>query len=297
MKEKLIPFLIFMLLVFTLDAQDDMMDLFADEEPTIEYTEATFKTTLLVIGQTIENPPNGNLIFNVQHRFGPVNGGWYEFYGLDQANTRIGFQYGITDWLAVGIGRSSYLKTFDGWVKAKILRQSTGLRKMPVTLAYYGNVGITSLRWQEPERTNYFSSRMAYAHQLLLARKFSPGVSLQLMPTLVHYNLVETAEDDNDVWSLGAGGRFKISKRVSVNVEYYFILSENTRSKYEDAFSIGFDIETGGHVFQLHVTNSEGIIEQQFIGRTTGRWLDGDIRIGFNISRVFTLKKPKEFKE
>jgi hypothetical protein len=168
---------------------------------------------------------------------------------------------------------------------------------MPVTLTYYGNMGITSLRWQEPERTNYFSSRLAFAHQLLLARKFSPGVSLQLMPTLVHYNLVETAEDDNDVWSLGAGGRFKISKRVSINLEYYFILSENTRSKYEDAFSIGFDIETGGHVFQLHVTNSEGIIEQQFIGRTTGRWLDGDIRIGFNISRVFTLKKPKEFKE
>jgi long-subunit fatty acid transport protein len=108
---------------------------------------------------------------------------------------------------------------------------------------------------------------------------------------------VETKEDDNDVWSVGAGGRFKVSKRVSINIEYYYILSKNTASKYENPLSIGVDIETGGHVFQLHVTNSEGIIEQQFIGRSTGKWLDGDIHIGFNISRVFTLKKPKEFKE
>ena len=277
--------------------QDDMMDLFEDEEPKIEYTDATFKTTLLVIGQTIENPLNGTLIFNVQHRFGTINSGWYEFFGLDQANTRIGFQYGINDWLGIGIGRSSYLKTYDGWVKAKILRQSKGLRKMPVSLDYFGSMAITSLRWQEPERTNYFSSRIAYAHQLLLARKFSPGVSLQLMPSLVHYNLVETPEDENDVWAIGAGGRFKVSKRVSINLEYYYVISKTTASKYENPLSIGIDIETGGHVFQLYATNAEGIIEQQFIGRTTGKWLDGDIRIGFNISRAFTLKKPKEFKE
>jgi len=277
--------------------QDDMMDLFEDEEPKIEYTDATFKTTLLVIGQTIENPLNGTLIFNVQHRFGTINSGWYEFFGLDQANTRIGFQYGINDWLGIGIGRSSYLKTYDGWVKAKILRQSKGLRKMPLSLDYFGSMAITSLRWQEPERTNYFSSRIAYAHQLLLARKFSPGVSLQLMPSLVHYNLVETPEDENDVWAIGAGGRFKVSKRVSINLEYYYVISKTTASKYENPLSIGIDIETGGHVFQLYATNAEGIIEQQFIGRTTGKWLDGDIRIGFNISRAFTLKKPKEFKE
>ena len=277
--------------------QDDMMDLFADEEPKIEYTDATFKTTLLVIGQTVENPLNGNLIFNVQHRFGAVNSGWYDFFGLDQANTRIGFQYGINDWLGIGIGRSSYQKAYDGWVKVKILRQSTGLRKMPITLDYYGSIAISSLKWQEPDRTNYFSSRIAYAHQLLIARKFSPGVSLQLMPSLVHYNLVETAEDENDVWAIGAGGRFKISKRVSVNIEYYYVLSKETASKYVNPLSIGFDLETGGHIFQLYVTNAEGLIEEQFIARSTGKWLDGDIRIGFNISRAFTIKKPKEFKK
>jgi len=299
MKNKLYYFLFLIALIpFSLSAQeDDMMDLFEDETPKIEYTDATFKTTLLVIGQSSENPPNGNLIFNVQHRFGTINSGWYEFFGLDQANTRIGFQYGINNWLGIGLGRSSYLKTYDFWVKAKILRQSTGLRKMPLTLVYFGSMAISSLKWQEPERTNYFSSRLSYAHQLLIARKFSRAVSLQLMPSLVHYNLVETAEDDNDVWSIGAGGRFKVSNRISINIEYYYILSQQTAKAYENPLSIGIDIETGGHVFQLYVSNAEGLIEEHFIGRTTGKWLDGDIHIGFNISRAFTIKKPKEFRE
>jgi len=278
-------------------SQEDMMDLFEDEKPKIEYTDATFKTTLLVIGQTIENPPNGNLIFNVQHRFGTVNSGWYDFWGLDQANTRIGFQYGVNDWLGIGIGRSTYLKSYDGWVKVKIFRQSTGLRKMPFTIDYFGSMAISALKWQEPDRTNYFSSRMSYANQLLIARKISSGISLQLMPTLVHYNLVETSNEPNDIWSIGAGGRFKITKRMSINVEYYYAINQADNDLYQNPFSLGLDIETGGHIFQLYVTNAEGIIEEHFIARTTGKWLDGDIRIGFNISRAFVLKKPKEFKK
>ena len=289
--------LLIMVFPWIITAQNDMMDLLSDEEPRIEYTDATFKTTLLVIGQSVENPPTGNLIFNVQHRFGRINSGWYEFFGLDQANTRIGFQYGINDWLGIGIGRSSYLKTYDGWVKAKILRQSTGLRKIPLTIDYFGSMAISSLKWQYPERENYFSSRISYANQLLIARKFSRAVSLQLMPSFVHYNLVETTEDDNDVWLIGAGGRFKISNRVSINIEYYYILSEQTASIFENPLSIGFDIETGGHVFQLYVSNAEGLIEEHFLARTTGKWLDGDIHIGFNISRAFTIKKPKDFPE
>ena len=276
-------------------AQDDLMNMISEEKPTIEYTDATFKTTLLVIGQSIENPPVGNLIFNVQHRFGAINSGSYDFFGLDQAVTRIAFQYGLAEWLGIGIGRSSYKKTYDGWVKAKFLRQSTGLRKMPVSIDYYGNIAVSALKWSEPDRTNFFSSRLSFANQLLIARKFSPGVSIQLVPTHVHYNLVETKEDDNDVFSLGAGGRFKISKRVSINFEYYYIISQQTREQYTDPFSIGFDIETGGHVFQLYVSNAEGLIEEHIMGRTSGKWWNGDIHFGFNISRAFTLKKPKEF--
>lgn len=282
---------------FGLFAQDDLMNMISEEKPTIEYTDATFKTTFLVIGQSIENPPVGNLIFNVQHRFGAINSGSYDFFGLDQAVTRIAFQYGLAEWLGIGIGRSSYKKTYDGWVKAKFLRQSTGLRKMPVSIDYYGNIAVSALKWSEPDRTNFFSSRLSFANQLLIARKFSPGVSIQLVPTHVHYNLVETKEDDNNVFSLGAGGRFKISKRVSINFEYYYIISQQTREQYTDPFSIGFDIETGGHVFQLYVSNAEGLIEEHIMGRTSGKWWNGDIHFGFNISRAFTLKKPKEFRK
>jgi len=290
-------FVLLFLPLTTLAQEDDMMDLFADEEPTTDYTFATFKTTRVVIGQSIENPANGNLIFDIQHRFGTLNTGFKEFFGLDQATTRLGFQYGIFDWFAIGIGRSTLEKTYDASLKFKILRQSTGAKKMPVSLSYFCNLGINSLEWAEPERENYFSSRLSYTHQLLVARKISRGVSLQLMPTFVHFNLVEKASDDNDVFSLGAAGRFKLSNRISLNLEYYYLISQQTRKDYQDSFSIGIDIETGGHVFQLHMTNSAGIIEQHFVPRTTGKWFEGDIHIGFNISRAFVLKKPKEFRE
>ena len=291
-------FIIILFLPLGLLAQeDDMMDMFADEKPTTDYTFATFKTTRVVIGQSIENPANGNLIFDIQHRFGTLNTGFKEFFGLDQATTRLGFQYGIFDWLAIGIGRSTLEKTYDASLKFKILRQSTGAKKMPVSLSYFCNLGINSLEWSEPERENYFSSRLSYTHQLLVARKISRGVSLQLMPTFIHFNMVETAADDNDVFSLGAAGRFKLSNRVSLNLEYYYLISQQTRKDFQDSFSIGFDLETGGHVFQLHITNSAGIIEQHFVPRTTGKWFEGDIHIGFNISRAFVLKKPKEFKD
>lgn len=276
--------------------EEDLMDMLSDE-PVVEYTNATFKTTLVVIGQSVENPPNGNLIFNVQHRFGPINSGWYDMWGLDMANTRLGFQYGINDWIGIGIGRSTLGKELDGNVKVKILRQSKGLKKMPISLSYFGSMAVSTLKWQYTDRENYFSSRISYANQLLIARKISPGISLQLMPTMIHRNLVDSIQDDNDVWALGAGGRFKISNRVSVNLEYYYVISEQTASVTTNSLSLGFDLETGGHVFQLYLTNSLGIIEEQFIPRTEGKWTNGDIHIGFNISRAFVIKKPKDFKK
>jgi len=268
-------------------AQDELMDIFGDDEPVTEYAYATFKTTRVSLGQSVENAASGNLIFDIQHHFGRVNEGAYEFFGLDQATLRLGFQYGITDWLTVGIGRSTLEKTYDGSVKAKILRQSTGAKTMPVSVSYFGSIAINSLKFADTNRTNYFSSRLSYVHQLLIARKFSNAVSLQLSPTFIHRNLVETIEDDNDVWALGAGGRFKLSNRISLNLEYYYVLSKQTAKDFHDSFTIGFDIETGGHVFQLFLTNSQGIIEQHFIPHTTGDWLKGDIHLGFNISRAF----------
>lgn len=266
-----------------------------EESATTEFVEPIFSTTILTIGQSTETAVNGDLVFNVQHRFGAVNTGWYDFFGLDQATTRLGFQYGITDWLSIGIGRTTLEKTYDGSVKVKILRQSTGKKNMPLSISYFGNMGINTLEWSDTDRTNYFTSRMSFVNQLLIAHKFKKIVSLQLMPTFIHYNLVETAEDDNDVWSIGAGGEFKVSEKIGISVEYYYVISKQTAEDYVNPFSIGVNFNTGGHVFQLYATNAAGIIEQHFIGRTAGEWLNGDIHIGFNISRSFTLKKKDYF--
>lgn len=276
-----------------IQAQDLMDMLTESEEQQTEYTYATFKATRIINGQSIENPPKGALNFVISHHFGRINDGWYEFWGLDQANIRLGFEYGLTDWLAIGVGRTSVEKTYDGSIKVKFLRQSKGMRNMPISLSYYGDMSCTSVKWQEPERENYFTSRLEYLHQLLIARKFGNSVSLQLIPTYIHRNLVETKADQNDVFAVGAGGRVKITTRLAITGEYYYVLPGQTADDFYNSFSIGLDLETGGHVFQVYLTNSQGLIGQQFIAETTGQWGKGDIHIGFNINRTFQIVKPK----
>jgi hypothetical protein len=153
---------------------------------------------------------------------------------------------------------------------------------------------INAQAWANPERENYFSSRLFYTHQILIGRKFSKGTSLMLMPTLVHRNLVESTAVENDVYALGIGGRQKISNRVAITFEYFYVLPDQIADIYSNSLSIGFDIETGGHVFQLHFTNSLGMMDKQYITETTGEWGKGDIHFGFNISRVFTLKDTRK---
>ena len=288
-----ISFITLLLIMFiSMVSAQDLMDMLNEEEaPKTEYTYATFKATRIINGQSIEIPPKGALNFVISHHFGAINSGAYEFFGLDQANIRFGFDYGVTDWLSVGIGRSSVRKTYDGSVKLKLLRQSSGAKNMPLTMTLFANTAITSLKWQDPEQTNYFTSRMEYAYQLLLARKFGSRLSLQLMPTMIHRNLVETIEDQNDVFAIGAGGRFKVSNRVAITGEYYYLLPGKTADDYYNTFSIGVDLETGGHVFQLYLTNTQGLIEEQFIPMTDGNWLDGDIFLSFNINRTFQIVK------
>lgn len=272
-------------------AQDDLMDLLGDEE-TVNYTTATFKTSKLALGHSVENPAEGDLLFLISHHFGTINSGAYEFFGLDQATIRLGFEYGLTDRLAVGIGRSSYNKTFDGFLKYKLLRQSTGKKNMPVTLDLVAGMSLNSLKWTNPDRTNYFSSRLTYVYQVLVARKFGNRLSLQLMPSMVHRNMVATTADKNDVYTIGAGGRIKLTNRTSLNVEYHYVLPNQIVSyDYTNSLTIGFDIETGGHVFQLFFTNSTPINVSDFLTHTTEQWGKGEIYFGFNISRVFTLKK------
>jgi hypothetical protein len=279
---------------------DDLLSLLG-EEKTIDYTTATFKTTRIVNGHSIENVGEGVLDFKISHRFNALRNGLYDMFGLDGANIRIGLDYGITDRLMIGIGRGGAEKIIDGFAKYKILRQSTGARNMPVTLSYLVDAQIKTLKFVDTERDNKFSSRLFYTHQLLIGRKFNDRLSLQLMPTLVHRNLVPTNEDKNDVFALGGAGRIKLTRRITLNVEYYYVPDGQISQNFANALSLGFEIETGGHVFQLHFTNAQDMTYKGFITETAEDWFFKDdngktlsgVRFGFNISRVFTLKKPK----
>jgi len=277
-----------------ISGQEDLLNILnKDSMPETNVVRATFKSTRVMNGHSIERMPSGQLDFRISHRFGRLNTGAYEFFGLDQSSSHMSLEYGILDWLMIGIGRGAYEKTFDGFAKFSLLRQSTGAKNMPVSVSVMTSAALKSLKWTDPERTNYFSSRLSYTGQVLVARKINQSLSLQLAPTIVHRNLVATELDPNDLIAIGAGGRIKLTKRISFNGEYYYIVNPKSymSPKIYDPLSVGFDIETGGHVFQLIFTNSIAMIEKGFIGETTGDWKKGDIHFGFNISRVFTLKK------
>lgn len=287
-----------MLLLSESFAQTDTSDVdllaLLGEEEEINFTTATFKSTRVINGHSVENAAKGVLDFRISHRFGFVNTGAYELFGLDGASIRLGWEYGVTDYLMLGFGRSSFNKAYDGFLKLKLLRQSTGKRRMPVSVSYFTSTVINSIKWQYPERENYFSSRMYYAHQLLIARKFNSNLSLQLTPTLIHRNLVATRNEANTVKALGTSGRYKLTQRLSVNAEYFYVLPDQLSAQYKNSLSVGVDIETGGHVFQLHFTNSTAMTEPGFVTETVGVWREGDIHFGFNVSRVFTIVRKKE---
>lgn len=299
---KLVSALLLLLPAARLSAQDTATtDLLSQLEKEMEpaqkmtyYTTATFKTTRLISGHSVENVGKGVLDVKVSHRFGQLNSGFNNLFGLDNATMRFGFDYGITRYLMVGVGRSTYQKTYDAFLKLKILRQSRGKHKMPITLSYVPTIAYWTQKFADPTLKNYNTSRLSYTHQLLIGRKFSEGTSLQLMPTFIHQNLVALASDPNDLFAIGIGGRQKITKRVSINFEYYYQLPQFKLAGTTNALSIGFDIETGGHVFQLHFTNSTGMNERSFIADTHGKWGKGDILFGFNISRVFTIRSNRK---
>ncbi len=270
-------------------AQDGLLSLLeVDNEPM--YISSTFKGKKVVNGQSVEILSKGVLQFQIQHRFGALNSGFYNLFGLDNSQIRLGFDYGIKDWMSVGLGRSSALKTIDASTKIRLKRQSKGSKEFPVTVAINSAIYIKQYRWSETkEETFELSNQLSFVHQLLIARKINRDLSVQISPTFVHYNLVNYAEK-NDRISLGFGARQKLTNRISVNAEYFMQIKEKMNN---DVLSFGFDIETGGHVFQLHLSNSPAMIEPAFIHETTGDWGQRDIYFGFNISRVFTIKEKK----
>lgn len=291
-------------------AQDDMQAYLdslnaaeAGDAPK-EYTRSTFKTTRIVNFPSCETTGKKLLDFRIMHRFGNVysgSGPFFDdflgnFFGLDgPAGIKLEFDYGVNEWLAFGIGRSSYDKIVDGNVKAKILRQTTD-GKMPITMTYQGIINIiTKKDPRAPDINKYalFTSRLAYSNSLTIARKFNDKISLQFNGFHVHYNMVDDASEKNDIFAAGISGRIKLSARTALTFEYAYRLNQYSpnQDNYYDPMSIGLDIETGGHVFQVHITNGYGINETQFIPYSQSNPLKGMIKLGFNISRVFTMGK------
>ncbi|HAD96618.1 MAG TPA: hypothetical protein DCG19_04380, partial [Cryomorphaceae bacterium] len=294
--------LLFSLFQFQAFAQNDLLGMLEDEQgPTTDYAFATFKGTKVVNLQSPELPGKGVLQYTILHRFGSFNDDYfYNFLGLDNAQVRLTLDYSIMDWLNVGVGHSAVNKVYEGFAKYRLMRQSKGARNFPFPITGFSGLYYSALRFPEDARYNE-SDRLNYVHELVVARKFNQDFSAEIVPTVTHFNLVDSADFSNDVFSIGLAARYKFTAMHALNIEYVYQLNPNSfvnpedgkLKSYPNALSIGVDIETGGHVFQLFLTNSRGVSEPYVFAQTPGSWLDGDIHFGFNISRVFTIKKPK----
>jgi Membrane bound beta barrel domain (DUF5777) len=281
-------------------AQDDLLNTLEKQAPkTSDHTQATFKGTRIISGHSVETVKAKHLDFMVSHRFGRLNEGAYNAFGLDFATLRLGFEYGFSERFTVGLGRSSEQKTFDLYGKYRLLRQAAeGSDGAAVSVTMLGSLALRTLESFVPGEVRTTQDNLTYTAQALIARKINEDLSIQLTPTLLYRNKPERAGEAKALFALGLGGRYKLSKRFSVNAEYFWTARDNSAlnavvnaPRFYDALAIGVDIETGGHVFQIHFTNSVGMIEKQFIGETSGRWGNGDIHWGFNLSRTFSFDR------
>jgi len=262
---------------------------FGSDDPTYP---TLFRSPTIANGHSVAMLPSRTLDWRIEHRFGELNSGVYELFGLDQANIHFSFEYGITDWLNAGFGRGTYEKTYDGFIKIRPLQQTGGSKVVPVSLVLQSGVYMNTLRFVGELPDYSFQQRLEYVQQIMLGRNFGDWLTLQLMPTYLHRNPNPSIPEQSDLFALGSGLSVRITNGLSINIEYFHLLNRDSSiggSTLYNPLSIGFDLATGGHVFQLIFTNSTAMTEHGIIGNTTGNWLDGDIHFGFNISRVFQL--------
>lgn len=291
MFKRLVSYIVAMFLMLPAIAQESLLKEMEDSIPPGEKVTAAFKSTRVINAHSIEMLHKGNLDFRILHRFGNVNDGVKEWFGLDNASMRMSFDYGLTNNIMIGIGRSTFRKEIDYFLKARLLQQSTGPRAMPISLL----VALGSTIWTEsaaPYKTNV-TDRTAHYVQLIAGRKFNERFSLQLSPILLHRNLIEPWDTDNTIFAVGGGARYKVSKRIAFTLDYHHALN-GLPSKNTDPLSVGVDIETGGHVFQLHFSNVVGMNERAYVTQTTDEFFKGDIRFGFNLSRIFKVGNKKK---
>ncbi|TXG39330.1 DUF5777 family beta-barrel protein [Seonamhaeicola maritimus] len=280
----LFSFLIILVPLFTF-SQEDLLDEIDTDSTGTQYESATFKGLKIVNFESTKLVSDNELTLIVSHRFGSLKNGIDTFFGLDEAVTRINFVYGITDGLNIGISRSSFLKIYESSLKYRLFRQEKN--GFPFTIVGYNSILVNTAL----DKVNYplleFKHRVGYTSQILIARKVNSNLSFELAPTIFHDNFVVIDEQDNTQYALGLGGRYKLSKRWSLNADYGWHLNRADNSPFKNPFSIGVDLETGGHVFQMHFTNAQGMNTNTFLGQTSGDWGDGNIYFGFNLSRRF----------
>lgn len=267
----------------------DMLNEDKRQNPDTIYTEATFKAPRLVNGQTIENVGKNSLNLTISHRFHPIKSGITDLFGIDESSMRLGAEYGITNRIDVGIGRGNYQKLYDGHIKIALFRQCDKGCNIPVTISWFSSMAINTEPWTELDSAKKLSSRFYYTYEILIGHKFNRNFSAQFVPGFTYRNFVESETGDNIVPYVGAGARYKLTNRLAVAGEYYYVFSDDITNTYDNSLSLGFEIETGGHIFQLLFTNSMGMIEKSFIPETSGTWGNGDMRFGFNIIRNFKL--------
>ncbi len=284
------------MIVMPVQGQNDLLEMLDQEiKPVRVPVDATFKSTRVINCHSIERMQAGDLELHVSHRFGLINSGFKKFYGLDESGSHVSLEYGITDWLETGLGRATVDEYFNGFIKLSPIRQSKGKRAMPVSASLYLSAMTTTKDYPDPTWVVNAIHRRSFVAQLLVARKFAPWLSLQVSPTFVHRNMVSTEQDPNRIFALGMGGRVKFTRRTALSIEYFLLKDRSllTGPPRYNPLSIGLDIETGSHVFQVFVTNTFHILENGFIGETTSSWRKKEVHIGFNISRVFTVIRKK----
>ena len=291
MKPLLVPFLF--LCSLAVQAQEsDLFDVF-EEDTKREVVYATFKGTQLINASTNETPGEGVLQFMMAHRFGSFNDDYlYNFFGLDNAQVRMQLDYGVTDRLNIGIGRSSFLKVADGFIKYQLLQQQQGTRTVPVSIALHSSTNYRNARYTDGI-DHSMSDRLSYMHQAIIARKWNRKLSTLVSPSVVHFNLVPAAQDPNTTAHISLGARYKISNRMALTGESTLLSNREFSSgeRYTTPFALGVDIETGGHVFQLHISNTRAMNGPYWMARNPYIVSNGGLFLGFNISRVFTVKE------
>lgn len=262
--------------------QEDLLSELDSTQVEDTYATAAFKGLQIVTLQTTKMAAKKEFYFVVSHRFGSVKDGISEFFGLDQATTKLGGIYGVTDWLSVSVSRHTLSKMYETGIKYRLARQSADF---PVDIVGYNTIDINTLLEKEDYPKIEFADRLSYITQLLISRKISDKLSLEVVPSFIHKNLYEPAIENDEQFSLGAGGRLKLTKRLSVNMEYMYNFDKP--DFYVNPLSVGLDIETGGHVFQLIFSNSQAMTESGYVTNAAGDWGKGDFFFGFNLYRVF----------